>query len=80
MRSPLFDVVLPEENIFRPNVIPGLIMTPSVDQGLYLFLNPFSPGKHTIRWTATQKCPFEPRTFVQDITYNLNVERPYRSN
>ena len=80
VRSPLFDLAVPEENIFGvgSDVIPGLILTPSVDQGLYLFLRPLSPGDHTIRWTATQECPFG--SFTQDVTYNLKVRRPYRPN
>jgi hypothetical protein len=33
--------------------IPELLLSPSAEQGYYLFLYPLSPGKHTIRWVAS---------------------------
>jgi hypothetical protein len=75
--SPLFDVQLPEDNVFGagPDVIPELLLSPSVDQGYYLFLNPLSPGSHTIHWEAAWVCPFG--SFTENVTYTLTV-RPGR--
>ncbi len=70
-KSVIFDVFLPEDNIFGlgPDVIPELTLSPTVDAGLYLFLNLLTPGDHTIRWQASSAtCGFD-----QDITYELTV-------
>jgi hypothetical protein len=71
--SPLFDVQLPEDNIFGlgPDVIPELRLSPSVDQGYYLFLAPLPPGEHVIQWSGAWVCPFGPSS--QDVTYVLTV-------
>jgi len=72
-QSPLFDVQLPEDNIFGlgPDVIPELLLSPSVDQGYYLFLAPLPPGEHVIYWRATWTDPICEST--QEITYVLTV-------
>jgi hypothetical protein len=72
-QSPLFDVQLPEDNVFGvgPDVIPELRLSPSVDQGYYLFLAPLPPGEHVIYWTASWTCPFG--DFTEEVTYNLTV-------
>lgn len=52
----------------------------TVDTGYYLFLNPLSPGPHTISWNATATCivnwpgqdPF-PMVNQQGMVYNINV-------
>ena len=63
--SVLFDLFLPAEGLFGE-----LTLSPSVDKGFYLFLNPLTPGAHTIKWQASSAdCGFG-----QDITYNLTVE------
>ena len=79
-QSPIFNVQLPPPiplppgngNIFQGdlNTIPELVLTPSAEQGYYIFLNPLPPGKHTIRWVARGCTPINP---PQDITYNLTV-------
>ena len=90
--SPLFDVQLPEENIFgaRPypdtepdpdtgphwTYIPELLLSPSVDEGYYLFVWPLSPGAHKIHWKTAWSCPFG--DFSEDITYNLDVKKKWR--
>ncbi len=51
--------------------IPELLLSPSAEQGYYLFLYPLSPGKHTIRWVASGCFP----GLFQDITYNLTVAK-----
>lgn len=69
-QSPLFDVQLPEDNVFGvdESIVPELLLSPSVDEGYYLFLNPLRPGRHTIRWIAVSEF------FSQEITYHLTVK------
>lgn len=71
--SPLFDVQLPEDNVFGvdESVVPQLLLSPSVDRGYYLFLQPLPPGNHTIKWKAKITCPIG--TFEQNNTYNIVV-------
>ena len=73
-KSLFFDVQLPEDNVFGfgEDVVPELLLSPSVESGLYLFLFPLSVGTHTLHWEASQQCPFGP--FAQDITYTLVVK------
>jgi hypothetical protein len=70
-QSPFFNVQLPPGNLFGVDetVVPELVLSPSAEQGYYLFVRPLSPGTHTIRWTATGCTPGG----SQDITYNLTV-------
>ncbi len=74
-KSPLFDVHLPPDNIFGlgEDVIPELRLSPSVDQGFYLFVRPQPPGEHTLRWRAFWVCPFPPFDFEENVTYHLTV-------
>lgn len=69
--SPIFTVQLPPGNLFGDDgtFIPELVLTPSAEQGYYLFVRPLRPGAHTIRWTASGCTPGN----SQDITYNLQV-------
>jgi len=73
-KSPIFEVQLPEDNIFGagPDVIPELILSPFIDEGYYLLLRPREPGRHTIRWHAEVSACVGP--VVQDITYKLKVQ------
>ncbi len=64
-KSPLFDLFLPEESLFGE-----LTLSPCVDSGYYLFLNPLPPGVHTITWQASTGCF---GGFDQDITYTITV-------
>jgi hypothetical protein len=70
-QSPIFNVEIPPNNVFGADssTIPELTLSPSAEQGYYLFLNPLPPGKHTIRWVASG-CT---QGGYQDITYNLTV-------
>jgi hypothetical protein len=72
--SPLFDVQLPEDNIFgaTTNDIPQLLLSPSVDQGYYLFLAPLSRGQHTITWKGSWSCVYG--DYRQHVKYKLTVE------
>lgn len=69
-QSPLFDVQLPEDNVFGvdESIVPELLLSPCVDEGYYLFLNPLPPGNHTLRWIAVSEF------FSQDITYHVTVK------
>lgn len=72
-QSPLFDVQLPEDNVFGvgEDVVPELLLSPSVDAGYYLFLRPLPPSTYTVHWVASQSCPFG--DFAQEVTYHLTV-------
>jgi hypothetical protein len=71
--SPIFNAQMPPENFFGLDeaTAPELLLSPSAEQGYYLFLYPLSPGTHTIRWVASG-CAADG---FQDITYNLTVAR-----
>lgn len=71
--SPVFNVQLPPANLFGLDEAhaPELLLSPSAEQGYYLFLNPLSPGKHTIHWVASGCVA----NLVQDITYYLTVAK-----
>jgi hypothetical protein len=78
-QSPFFNIQLPPDNILGgvpappvgPNqaLIPELLLSPSAEQGYWVFLFPLPPGRHTIHWTASG-CVAD---LSQDITYNLTV-------
>jgi hypothetical protein len=72
--SPLFEVQLPEDNVVSlgEDVIPELLLSPSVDAGYYLFVQPLPPGEHTLHWEASQSCPSG--GFAQDVTYHIMVQ------
>jgi len=72
-QSPLFDVQLPTNNVFGvgEDVVPELLLSPSVDAGYYLFLSPLPPGTYTIHWVASQRCPAA--HYDQVVTYHLTV-------
>jgi hypothetical protein len=72
-QSPLFDVQLPADNVFGvdENLVPRLLLSPSVDAGYYLFLHPLPPGTYTIHWVASQSCPAA--NYAQEVTYHLTV-------
>jgi hypothetical protein len=70
-QSPFFNVQLPPGNVFGfdETVVPELVLSPSAEQGYYLFLRPLRRGSHTFRWTASGCTPGN----SQDITYHLDV-------
>jgi hypothetical protein len=72
-QSPLFAIHLPTDNVFGVTAeeVPELTLDPSVDRGYYLYLDPLSPGTHTIHFSTapgTSTC-----TLTQDVTYTLTV-------
>jgi len=70
-RSDLFEVHLPADNLFGAtgDDIPELLLSPSVDEGYYLFIQPLPPGERVLRWQASSAAC----GFGQDITYRLTV-------
>ena len=70
-QSPFFNIQLPPNNVFGADetIIPQLLISPSAEQGYYLFIKPLSSGAHTIHWNASG-CTVGGN---QDITYNLIV-------
>jgi hypothetical protein len=70
-QSPLFNVQMPPGNVLEVDEteVPELVLSPSAEQGYYLFVLPLSSGTHTIRWTASGCSP----GLSQDITYHLTV-------
>jgi hypothetical protein len=73
-QSPIFNVQLPPGNLFGADetTVPELVLSPSAEQGYYLFVRPLSPGTHTMRWIASGCTPGA----SQDITYYLRVVDP----
>ena len=69
--SPLFNVQLPPGNLFGADesIVPELVLSPSAEQGYYLFVRPLPAGRHVIHWVASGCLP----GFTQDITYRLTV-------
>jgi hypothetical protein len=69
-QSPIFNVQLPPGNLVGDETtVPELVLSPSAEQGYYLFVRPLRPGPHTIRWIASGCTPGN----LQDITYRLTV-------
>src|SRR5262245_39924619 len=70
-QSPIFNVQLPPGNVFgvHETMVPELVLSPSAEQGYYLFVRPLSRGSHTIRWIASGCIP----GLSQDITYHLTI-------
>jgi hypothetical protein len=74
-KSALFSAVLPTDNVFGVTTadIPQLTLSPAVDEGYYLFIEPLPPGQHQIRFSAavgSSSC-----ALPSDVTYNLTVAR-----
>lgn len=69
--SPLFSVQLPPRNLFGvdESIVPELVLSPSGEQGYYLFVRPLPPGDHVVRWVASGCLP----GLTQDIRYQLTV-------
>lgn len=67
-KSVVFSVNLPNDNVFG---VPPQLLSPSVDEGWYAFVEPLTPGSHTLRVNAsTAACG----GFSQNVTYTLNVQ------
>jgi hypothetical protein len=70
-QSPFFNVQMPPGNVFGADeaMVPELVLSPSAEQGYYLFVRPLRPGPHTIRWIASGCAQGN----LQDITYHLTM-------
>lgn len=76
LRSEVFAVALPEENVFDAPCqgaglgnVPAGIFSPAVDDGLYVTLDPLRAGSHTLHIHAENPS----QGFELDVTYTLNV-------
>jgi hypothetical protein len=72
--SPVFEVALPDDNIFAGACAPapdltGGIYSPAVDEGYYVSIKPLAVGDHTLNIHAEAGGG----SFTLDITYNLTV-------
>ena len=70
-QSPIFNIQMPSSNLLGVTEAdaPELVLSPSAEQGYYLFVEPLQRGNHTIRWIASG-CT---AGASQDITYRLTV-------
>lgn len=80
-QSPLFNIQMPfgtaqdgpgnvwESFGFKLKDIPEWFLSPSAEQGYYLFLDPLPAGNHTLEWSASGCSP----GWTQHIIYNLTV-------
>jgi len=75
VQSTVFEVALPEDNIFgapcppSKELVPAGIYSPAVDDGFYVRLDPLNTGKHILHVHAENPS----QNFKQDVTYNLKV-------
>jgi hypothetical protein len=70
-QSPIFNVQMPPSNLLGVDetATPELVLSPSAEQGYYLFVRPLPPGAHAIRWIASGCSP----GLSEDVTYHLTV-------
>jgi len=66
-KSTVFSVNLPPNNVFG---VPPQVLSPSVDEGYYAYVEPLSAGTHNIHITASSAACGA----TQDATYSLNVQ------
>ena len=66
-QSALFEIVLPEDNIFGAPELAGLEFEPCADAGYYLVVQPLSSGMHTIEFGGSL------RGASIDVTYHITV-------
>jgi hypothetical protein len=72
VQSPIFDVVLPENNIFGAPAGP----TKAVSGGWWVLLEPLQPGKHQISFggSVVDNPTTGTQGFAVEATYSLNVQ------
>lgn len=70
VQSDVFDIALPADNLFGDGAsCPAqTILSPAVDDGFYVSLDPLGAGAHTIHIQASSG------SLTIDVTYNLTVE------
>lgn len=74
LRSPVFSVALPEENLFDAlcagaGGVPAGVYSPAVDEGYYVTIDSLRNGTHTLHFTAKN----DSGQLIQDVTYHLDV-------
>lgn len=72
LKSEVFSVALPEDNIFDTPCksfgnVPAGVYSPGIADGFYVTLDPLSPGQHTLNIHAKSG------KFVLEVNYDLNV-------
>lgn len=77
IESDVFDVTLPEENLFdapcaAEGGLPAGVYSPAVDDGIYAFLKPLRAGTHNLHIHATSQTA-DGVPVLQDVTYILTV-------
>ncbi|MDQ8046380.1 MAG: hypothetical protein AAGC46_15475 [Solirubrobacteraceae bacterium] len=65
-QSTVFSATLPANNIYGADA--GQVLSPAVDAGYYLIINPLLPGKHQIKVSSTI-----PGAGSVDVTYNITT-------
>jgi hypothetical protein len=66
-KSTLFSINLPAGNIFG---VPPQVLSPAADEGYYAFVEPLTPGAHTVHFTASSSAC----GVTENATYNLTVQ------
>lgn len=79
IKSKVFEVTLPEENIWdqacaSAGGVPAGVYSAAVDEGYYVSLNKLKVGAHTIKFSVTDDVGD-----FRDVTYNLTIV-PVRKN
>jgi hypothetical protein len=73
IKSEVFEVALPKENVFvsacAPGGLPAGVYSPAVDDGIYALLKPLPVGLHTLHFHAENPS----KSFIEDVTYNLTI-------
>jgi len=67
-KSTLFSVNLPANNVFG---VPPQLLSPAVDEGYYAFVEPLTPGSHTLHIAASSSAC---GGATQNATYDLTVQ------
>jgi hypothetical protein len=76
VKSEVFEVALPEENVFDslcggPGSVPAGVYSPAVDDGFYVRLEPLDVGDHMLHFHAENPSAVPP--FTLDVTCKLTV-------
>jgi hypothetical protein len=72
VQSPLFDVTLPDNNIFQGKPGP----TKAVSDGYWVLLQPLSPGKHELKYSGVlvDFTTTSTTNFATEVEYHLDVK------
>ena len=74
VRSEVFEITLPSDNLFSFVPLPAGTYSPVIDDGFYVMLKPLAVGDHTLRIVGESSgCPLTGGPFGVDVTYNLTI-------